>query len=130
MKIVLSSFLIVIVFLISDVSAISSPAKGQIHNRTNAIKSLTIGLQSDNIGLRTSSIYMLGELKSDESVIGLMKILRTDECEEARILAALSLYKIGDARGINAIKQSIRFDDSERVKRSCQLFYQSYMNEN
>lgn len=129
MKLVLSSFLIAVVFLISDVNAISSPTKEHIYIRANAIKSLTNGLHSDNVGLRTSSIFMLGELKSNESVIELMRILREDEFEEARILAALSLYKIGDARGINAVKQRIKFDESDRVKRICQLLYQSFMNE-
>jgi hypothetical protein len=118
------------VFLVTDVNATSSPTKGHIYNRDNAIKSLTNGLNSDNVGLRTSSVYLLGELKSNESVIELMRILRNDPYEEARILAALSLYKIGDARGINAIKQRTRFDESERVRKNCQLFYQSFLNEN
>ncbi len=130
MKLLLGSFLLTVVFFISDVNATSSPTKGQIYNRDYAIKSLTNGLQSDNVGLRTSSVFMLGELKANESVIDLIRILREDECEEARILAALSLYKIGDARGINAVKQRIRFDNSERVKRNCQLFYQSFITEN
>ncbi len=130
MKLVISSILLVTVFLISDVNAISSPTKGYIYNRDIAIKSLTNGLNSDNVGLRTSSVYLLGELKSDESVIELMRILRNDPNEEARILAALSLYKIGDARGINAIKQRIKFDESERVRKNCELFYKSFLNEN
>jgi hypothetical protein len=130
MKLLLGSFLLSVVFFVSDVNAISSPNKEQTYNRVNAIKSLTNGLQSDNVGLRTSSVFMLGELKANESVIDLIRILREDECEEARILAALSLYKIGDARGINAVKQRIRFDNSERVKRNCQLFYQSFIAEN
>lgn len=130
MKLVIGSIFLVTVFLVTDVNATSSPTKKHIYNRDIAIKSLTNGLNSDNIGLRTSSIYLLGELKADESVIELMRILRNDPYEEARILAALSLYKIGDARGINAIKQSIRFDESERVRKICQLFYQSFLNQN
>ncbi len=130
MKLVISSILSVNVFLVTDVNAISSLTKGHIYNRYIAIKPLTNGLNSDNIGLRTSSVYLLGELKPDESVIGLMRILRNDPYEEARILAALSLYKISDARGINAIKQRIRIDESERVRKNCQLLYLSFLNEN
>ena len=33
------------------------------------------------------------------AVISLIDVLHTDNSEEARIIAALSLYKIGDARG-------------------------------
>lgn len=37
-------------------------------------------------------------------------------------MAALSLLKIGDLRGLFAIKRTIQFDDSERVKKCVQYF--------
>jgi hypothetical protein len=43
-------------------------------------------------------------------------------------MAALALYKIGDARGLYAIKQAIRFDDSERVRNLCTKFYKAYLS--
>ncbi len=52
-----------------------------------------------------------------------MRMLRNAEPEDARIMAALSLIKIGDARGIYAVKQAIRFDESERVRKMCAIFY-------
>ena len=45
-------------------------------------------------------------------------------------MAALALYKIGDARGINAIKQRIRFDDSERVRKMCSTLYAQFTLDN
>ena len=56
-----------------------------------------------------------------------MKILREDKNEEVRIAAALALYKIGSPIAINAVKQSIRFDDSERVSKLCASFYNEYL---
>jgi len=44
----------------------------------------------------------------------------------ARIMAALSLYKIGNERGIFAIKQAIQFDADEQVKKMCSILYQMY----
>ena len=85
------------------------------------------GINSDNQGLRMSSAYLLGEFKSDEAVIPLMKILKSDDNEESRIMSALSLLKIGAARGIFAIKQAIQFDESERVRKMCSIFYQDYL---
>ena len=55
-----------------------------------------------------------------------MNILHTDKSPEARIMAALSLFKIGDERGIYAIKQAVQFDDNEWVKKMCNIFYQMY----
>jgi hypothetical protein len=38
-------------------------------------------------------------------------------------MAALSLFKIGDSRGIYAIKKSAESDESETVKKMCTIFY-------
>ena len=101
-------------------------AKKKSFNRDLVIKNLLIGVNSDNQGLKLSSGYYLGELKSDEAVISLMNILKNSENSEERIMAALSLSKIGDARGIYAVKQAIKFDESERVRKLCSLFYQDF----
>ncbi len=89
--------------------------------------SLLSGIDSENNGLQTGCAYMLGEVQCDKGVIPLLRVLHNDKREEARILAALSLYKIGDSRGIFAIKQAIRFDDSKRVRRLCKIFYNAYL---
>lgn len=97
-------------------------------NRDLVVTNLMNGVNSENQGLKMSSTYFLGELKSDKAVIPLMKILKTEDNEESRIMAALSLLKIGDSRGIFAIKQAINFDDSERVQKMCSIFYQYYLS--
>lgn len=106
-----------------------APAKKKNFNRTVVIQNLLNGVNSENQGLKLSSGYFLGELKSDEAVIPLLSILKNSENDEERIMAALSLSKIGDARGIYAVKQAIKFDESERVRKLCSLFYQDYESE-
>jgi HEAT repeats len=96
-------------------------------NHQNTIKSLLEGLQSENIGLKTSCAYMLGELKSTEAIIPLMRILRNCNCEEARIASALALYKIGTPLSINAVRQAGIFDESKRVTRMATNFYFDYL---
>lgn len=88
-------------------------------------KTLQQGLNSDNNGLVAGCAYMVGEIRCQRSVITLLKILHSNQSEELRILAALSLYKIGDARGIYAIKQAIKYDESKRVQQMCELFYKA-----
>ena len=92
-------------------------------------KTLEQGLTSENLGVQAGCAYMVGEVNCQKSVICLLKILHNSPSEELRILAALSLYKIGDSRGIFAIKQSIRFDESKRVQRLCEVFYKAYIQE-
>lgn len=95
--------------------------------RQNTISSLINGLNSENLGLKSSCTYMLGELQIISAVIPLMKILRENENEDLRVAAALALYKIGTPMAINAVKQSIRFDNSERVSKHCASFYYEYI---
>ncbi len=128
-RILLSCFLVLSISISSFGFIIPAPAKIKKINRDLVIVNLMNGVNSGNQGLRMSSAYFLGELKSDEAVIPLMKILKSDENEEARIMAGLSLLKIKDSRGIFAIKQAIEFDGSERVRKMCSIFYQDYLSD-
>ena len=95
----------------------------------NTIASLLEGLASDNLGLKSSSAFMLGELKVTRAIIPLLRVLHTDKSEEVRISAALALYKIGTPMSIYAVKQAGRFDKSDRVNKLAQKFYAEYLRE-
>lgn len=95
--------------------------------KQSTVESLMMGLKSENLGLRNNSAYMIGELKLSKAVIPLLNILHTEKNEELRISAALALYKIGSPIAIHAVKQAIRFDDSERVSKLCASFYNEYL---
>jgi hypothetical protein len=114
-------------FILFSANLFSQPVpKRSIQMNENQIfENLLIGTKSCNKGLCASCVYMMGELCCKKSVIPLLSILHNAECEEIRILAALSLCKIGDARGVFAVKRSAIFDESERVKRLCDLFYRA-----
>lgn len=99
-------------------------------------ENLTVGLKSDNPGIRISCAQRIFEFIQDEgfdgenfssTVIPLMKMLRDGNSELERISAALSLYKLEDARGIYMIKRSSEFDDSEKVKLVGKNLYYSYL---
>jgi hypothetical protein len=92
----------------------------------NAEENLLIGLRSDNQGLRESSAYMLGELGSGKAVIPLMSMLRNGDSESSRIVAALALTRIGDARGVYAVKRAASFDESQEVQKKCAFFVNEY----
>jgi len=122
------TLLLFLFFVFVSFGAAAEPVKEKrTINKNLAIQNLLIGLDSDNAGLTSSSAYYLGEFSSTEAVIPLMKILRNAEQEELRISAALALLKIGDERGIYAIKRAIIFDESERVCDMCEKFYNSYL---
>ncbi len=130
MKNIFISLFLVIVLFPMIVSAAESPKAKKQNSFNNTIKSLMLGLSSDNFGLKTSSAYMIGELKIESAVIPLMRMLRNEESDEAKIVAALALYKLGTPMSIHALFQAARFEESKRVRKMCSGFYLDYVSKN
>jgi len=105
----------------------SSAVKSTSYNKNLIETNLLIGISSENDGLKLSSINLAGDIKSDKSVIELLKVLNSDTNEKIRGAAALSLVKIGDERGIKAIEFASRFDNSTYVKKLCKMFFSYYV---
>ena len=115
---------LLVVFLLTATLFASEVPTTQRSMDMNLIEAnLLNNLDTDNRGLSISSVQMLGEIKSNKAVIPLMRILKNSGDEAARISAALSLYKIGDARGLYAVKQAAKFDNSQRVRNMTNKFY-------
>jgi hypothetical protein len=118
--------ILLLTLFVAEIGFASPRSKTNLIVKQNTVESLLIGLNSDNIGLKSSSAYMAGELQITEAIIPLMKMLRESKNEELRIAAALALYKIGTPMAINAVKQAIRFDASQRVSKHCASFYYDF----
>ena len=112
--------------LFSSVQASDKNKVVSIKKFNAIIDNLIVGAESQNNGLKISSTFHLGEYKASKSVISLLKILHDDKNENARISAALALIKVGDLRGVYAVKRAAIFDESLRVKRMCEKFYLDY----
>jgi hypothetical protein len=104
-----------------------STKTNKVSTYENIEKNLLVGLNSDNEGLKFSCAYYLGEIKSSKAVIPLLRLFHNGSTDEMKIIAALSLCKINSDRGVFAVKRAIKFADSERVRRTCNLFYHSHM---
>lgn len=82
-----------------------------------AINDLIRGIESDNAGLRKSSIYMAGYYKVNQSAAALIKRLKVEEDANTRILIALSLFRLGDEEGLETVKKLSIHDSSPKVRR-------------
>ncbi len=97
--------------------------KGNISNTLKTeisemmIKNLSMGIASDNLGLKRSCIYFSGFYEIEELVNPLVKQLKKESDPGTRILIALALYKIGNNDAINAIEKLAKNDSDPKVKR-------------
>jgi len=124
----LSRFVVVaIMVLASTVAAYAGgPAdKTYVYNRPLAEENLLIGVASDNLGLRLSAASILAEVGTSKSVVPLMAMLHKGSVEE-RIVAALALSKISDARGQFAVERAAMFDPSKKVQMMAAWYYNEY----
>ncbi len=97
---------------------------------SKAIANLNMGIQSDNEGLKKSSIYLAGSYSLSNCVEALVEQLSKEKNPDVKILIALSLYKIGDEQGIKAIENLAANDSSFKVKRMGQAILAQFNSDN
>ena len=84
------------------------------------------GLNSNNHGLKVSSAYFLGDMKSHKAVIPLMKMFRNEKNDGAKLVAAWSLLKIGDSRGVFLVQRESELGNCDGIRCMLGQLYQDY----
>jgi hypothetical protein len=92
-------------------------------------ENLFIGIASDNLGLQRGCALMLGKIQSNRAVIPLMNVLHTNADENTRVAAAWALCKIGDARGVYAVRMAVKYDDCMKVQATCAWYYENLVKQ-
>lgn len=96
----------------------------------NAVENLKVGIKSDNAGLKKSAIYFAGYYRLTETVPALTEQMKKESDPRTRILIALVLYKIGDEKSIDLVKEKAVKDNDPEVRRMCTCIYDAYINGN
>jgi hypothetical protein len=84
------------------------------------------GLSSTNAGVLASSIYFVGEMKSEKALLPLMRIFRETKSDEVKLLAAWSLLKIGNSRGTHLVKWEVNNGENKNIKEMLEWLYNDY----
>ena len=106
---------ITLVFMLISFSQANQDSLTPADKKTKKEANYLSALNSNNESVRINSAYMLGEMRSKKAVIPLMDMFRQNKDKGAKLVAALSLLKIGDARGIFLIKRSIELNENEGI---------------
>jgi len=125
MKRLITTFVLISAVLFSTLSATQTQMDKKDPRYTKYENNLIVGLKSDNDGLKFSSAYLLGEIKSELAVDLLIRMLRSHEDENFRIMAALSLSKIGTDQALYMVKRVGKFTDREKLATFCDKFYKA-----
>lgn len=121
-KLTLTILLVLSLFITSNVLAqnYKIPLDHPDYEKIEA--NLLDGLKSETKGLQFSSAFALGEMKSELAINHLIKMLRSHEDDDFRVLAALSLAKIGTERCKFMIRRVGEFIDNPKVSKFCERF--------
>jgi len=128
--------IILLVALLLAIPSIATKAQrnGNISNSVVTLNKIAEhnfmnGLKSENTGLRKSCIYFAGKYKISSAVLPLMAQLRKEKDIDTKILIALALYEIGDARGMYLVKVVSDNDDNMKVRKRCTAIYDRYVQD-
>ena len=96
----------------------------------NAVKSIIMGIKSENEGLRKSSIFYAGQYKLEGAVDCLIEEFQKEKDSSTKILIALSLYKIGNPIAIDYMKDMVSNETNQKVKDLLTAIYNDFVVEN
>ncbi len=102
---------IILVALFSS-NILAKPAENEKSDKIKlAMENLAMGIESENTGLKNCCIFFAGYYEFNELAGVLVKQLKKEQDPHTRVLILLSLYRIGDKEGIEAVKQFVKFDN-------------------
>jgi len=118
-----------VLFAVVMISSVYAQGQTKLTPREAAVMNLVTALNSDNEGLRKSAIYLAGKNKVKEVADVLTERLTKEKEACMKILVALSLYNIGDERGMNAVQRVAEKDSDLRVRRMCDAIFSEYLRD-
>jgi HEAT repeat protein len=118
---------VLLAMLLSFDMAAQPSSISNITKNNYALDNLKAGINSENNGVRKSSIYFAGKYRIAEVVNTLAERLEKEEEPSVRLLIAYSLYEIKDAEGMKAVKGLSLLDKDAKVKRMSKNLYNAFL---
>jgi hypothetical protein len=87
------------------------------------------GLNSEVHNLKLCCAYFLGEMQSQKALIPLMEMFRNEK-GDTKLVAAWSLLKIGDPRGVYLVKSGLDAKECDNIKCMLHFLYMDFCLKN
>ena len=119
----LLGLLVLTFFLVSNSLFAQTESEQLVELPDIAKANILNGIQSDNYGIKMSSIYLVGKYKITDLSKELVKEMTVSENDEVCQMLVWSLYQIGDESCCNEMRTIIENHPSEKIKSFCESMY-------
>jgi len=103
---------------------------GDLTKQKGAKANLEMGIQSENIGVRESTIYFTGKYRLIEMEDELIAQLQVEKDSDIRVLIGLALFRMGSEKGMETLADTKSTDSNPRVRRMFASIYNEYQINN
>lgn len=94
------------------------------------LQNLEMGIQSENDGVRESSIYFAGKYRLIDTEDALIKQLKVENESDIKVLIGLALFRMNSEKGMNELQMLTKNDSNPKVRRMSQAIYNEYLVKN
>ena len=121
--------LVALLFLVTD-SFGQNQKISNLSKHKYALQNLEMGIQSENDGVRESSIYLAGQYRFIDTEDALIKQLRVEKKSDIKVLIGLALFRMSSEKGMNELLGLATQDENSRVRRMSSAIYSEYLVNN
>ena len=93
-----------------------------------ALQNLVNGIQSENKGVRESSIYLAGQYRFIDTEDALIEQLKVEKDSDIKVLIGLALFRMNSEKGMNELQRLASNDQNPRVRRMSMAIYNEYLD--
>ena len=93
-----------------------------------ALQNLVNGIQSENKGVRESSIYIAGQYRFIDTEDALIEQLKVEKDSDIKVLIGLALFRMNSEKGMNELQRLASNDQNPRVRRMSMAIYNEYLD--
>jgi hypothetical protein len=99
----------------------------EVSKHKYALQNLEMGIQSENNGVRESSIYFAGKYRFIDTEDALIKQLKVEKDSDIKVLIGLALFRMNSEKGMNELQRLASIDENPRVRRMSHAIYNEYV---